>query len=117
MRRKLNKQLLTAKSNIKRSTEDLAGQGAEGKDKMENVDEFILTIQKLLLESQVNSKEWESTVKETMTALSGKQKEVIWPRDTLFRYLRTMEVLQENMREYQELSKLAVLCLLELHDT
>jgi len=117
MRRKLHKQLLTAKSNIKRSNEDLHAVEPDA-ETMQNVDKLILTIQRLLLESQVNSKEWESTVQETMMALSsGKQKEVVWPRDTLFRYLRNMELLQENMQEYEELSKLATWALLELNDT
>ena len=42
-----------------------------------------------------------------MNGLLGKQKETIWPRDTLFRYLQIMETLQENMKEYQELQLIA----------
>jgi len=35
----------------------------------------------------------------------------LWPRDTLLEYLQTMERLQENMKEFQELQHLASLAL------
>jgi cation channel sperm-associated protein 2 len=83
----------------------------------DEVDNLINTIQSLLVKSQMNSKEWEKTVQETMVALStGKRREVLWPKDTLFRYLRCMESLQENMREYQELQHLANWALLDMND-
>jgi cation channel sperm-associated protein 2 len=84
---------------------------------VDEVDNLINTIQSLLINTQVNSNEWEKTVQETMAALSsGKRREVLWPKDTLFKYLRCMESLQENMREYQELQHLANWALLDMND-
>ena len=37
---------------------------------------------------------WEKTVAETIQALSSKQVNAVWPRDTLFQYLQIMEDLQ-----------------------
>ncbi|OUM61470.1 hypothetical protein PIROE2DRAFT_12521 [Piromyces sp. E2] len=64
--------------------------------------DIIETIQRLLIVSNKISQ--------------GKQKETIWPRDTLFRYLQIMETLQENMKEYQELQLIAASILLTLQE-
>ncbi|KAJ3389062.1 Cation channel sperm-associated protein 2 [Lobulomyces angularis] len=121
MKKKLNKQLEAAKSNFKNSMNNLNEEEVKLNktvNEEENVDKLILTIQQLMIENQGNSEEWEEIVKETMTALlAGKQSDVMWPRDTLFKYLQTMETLQENMKEYQELQNLLNWAILELHDT
>ncbi|KAJ4460815.1 putative Cation channel sperm-associated protein 2 [Paratrimastix pyriformis] len=86
------------------------------------------------------------TIGAALRTLSAKKVETDWPRDSLFRYLQTMENLQvpcpalptpslpcpatewmlteglwhaaqENMKEYQELQLLAAQTLLDLHDT
>ena len=43
--------------------------------------------------------------------------ETMWPRDTLFEYLQTMEKLQENMQEYQELQHIAACALFEIAES
>jgi hypothetical protein len=60
--------------------------------------------------------DWDITVTETIQALSNKQVNAIWPRDTLFKYLQLMEDLQENLREYEELQYLATCAILNMHD-
>ena len=41
----------------------------------------------------------------------------IWPRDKLFDYLATMEKLNENIHEREEICRLVSLALLNIHDT
>ncbi|ORY61817.1 hypothetical protein LY90DRAFT_505530 [Neocallimastix californiae] len=57
--------------------------------------------------SSIKEEGWENTISNTLNGLLSKQKETIWPRDTLFKYLQIMENLQENMKEYQELQLIA----------
>ncbi|ORX49236.1 hypothetical protein BCR36DRAFT_353614 [Piromyces finnis] len=78
--------------------------------------DIIETIQRLLIVSNKISQGWENTISNTFHGLLGKQKETLWPRDTLFRYLQIMETLQENMKEYQELQLIAASILLTLQD-
>jgi len=78
--------------------------------------DIIETIQRLLIVSNKISQGWENTISNTLNGLLGKQKETIWPRDTLFRYLQIMETLQENMKEYQELQLIAASILLTLQE-
>eukprot|EP01006_Ploeotia_vitrea_P035644 TRINITY_DN65915_c4_g1_i1.p1 TRINITY_DN65915_c4_g1~~TRINITY_DN65915_c4_g1_i1.p1 ORF type:complete len:679 (+),score=323.55 TRINITY_DN65915_c4_g1_i1:55-2091(+) len=61
---------------------------------------------------------WHNLVQRTLMALSmNRQPESVWPRHTLFRYLRTMERLQNNLREYQELQYLTAFAVHQLNDT
>mmetsp|Transcript_42260 Transcript_42260/g.68537 ORF Transcript_42260/g.68537 Transcript_42260/m.68537 type:complete len:461 (-) Transcript_42260:161-1543(-) len=60
---------------------------------------------------------WQEIISKTLPALASRNKETNWPRDTLFTYLQTMENLQENMKEYEELQQLAAWALYEIHDT
>jgi cation channel sperm-associated protein 2 len=69
--------------------------------------QVVENIQTLLNQARGMSRGWEQTIRETLTALTEKSEETLWPRDTLFRYLQLMESLQENMREYQELQMMA----------
>ncbi|KAI8804223.1 Ion transport protein-domain-containing protein [Cladochytrium replicatum] len=126
MRRKLNKEL-AVQGNVQKSMtnlkfgdlkKDLNPESVE-KESSKDLNEkknILLNIQDLLVASNGNSKGWESTVAETLTAFSGKQTETMWPRDTLFKYFQVMENLQENMKEYQELQLLAAWTLMELQD-
>ena len=52
-----------------------------------------------------------------MMAKSQANTECYWPRDSMFKYLQSMESFMENLAEYQELSLLARRQLLELHDS
>ncbi|EPZ34913.1 hypothetical protein ROZALSC1DRAFT_28316 [Rozella allomycis CSF55] len=82
-----------------------------------NKEDVVGKITEMLSESHGISKDWEKTVTETLNALySTSIGDTYWPRDTIFRYFRTMETLQENMKEYQELQSLMVQALLDLHD-
>eukprot|EP00735_Rhodelphis_limneticus_P014542 TRINITY_DN8580_c0_g1::TRINITY_DN8580_c0_g1_i1::g.8615::m.8615 TRINITY_DN8580_c0_g1::TRINITY_DN8580_c0_g1_i1::g.8615 ORF type:complete len:733 (+),score=135.83,sp/A2ARP9/CTSR2_MOUSE/35.24/1e-54,Ion_trans/PF00520.26/2.2e-29,RhoGAP/PF00620.22/0.035,RhoGAP/PF00620.22/1e+03,DUF1018/PF06252.7/12,DUF1018/PF06252.7/8.2 TRINITY_DN8580_c0_g1_i1:22-2220(+) len=60
---------------------------------------------------------YDSMLIDTITSLKTKKVETLWPRDTLFKYFQTMERLQENLREYQELQLLSAWTLYDLHDT
>eukprot|EP01029_Cantina_marsupialis_P023209 TRINITY_DN575195_c1_g2_i1.p1 TRINITY_DN575195_c1_g2~~TRINITY_DN575195_c1_g2_i1.p1 ORF type:complete len:455 (-),score=72.32 TRINITY_DN575195_c1_g2_i1:208-1572(-) len=61
--------------------------------------------------------QWAKTVKGTLPSLASNRKgETQWPRDTLFHYYRTLETLQENMKEYEELQLLAVNALTDIFD-
>eukprot|EP00455_Lapot_gusevi_P019389 TRINITY_DN20768_c0_g1_i4.p1 TRINITY_DN20768_c0_g1~~TRINITY_DN20768_c0_g1_i4.p1 ORF type:complete len:139 (-),score=31.23 TRINITY_DN20768_c0_g1_i4:137-496(-) len=59
---------------------------------------------------------WQYMVQSTLHALQKKPSEYIWPRDVLFRYLQTMEKLQENMKEHTELQLLAASALHQVCD-
>jgi nitrogen fixation/metabolism regulation signal transduction histidine kinase len=50
---------------------------------------------------------WQRVVTRTLVGLAAKTSEHIWPRDTLFEYLRAMEQMQNNIKEYQDLQYLA----------
>jgi len=55
---------------------------------------------------------WQKTLSSSLEYFHDKdQGATHWPRDTLFEYLQTMELLQENLKEYQELQNLSTLCL------
>lgn len=123
LRRKLNKEL-AAQGNIQKSISNLRdavdGDVTESNRKLskeEGRSSVLGSIQKLLVTSHGISKGWEATVAETLIALSGTRTETMWPRDILFKYLQTMENLQENMKEYEDLQRLASAALMELHDT
>jgi hypothetical protein len=49
-------------------------------------------------------------MEQLVETISSSKPETLWHRDTLFQYLLTMEKLQENMKEYQELMNLAGTC-------
>jgi cation channel sperm-associated protein 2 len=83
----------------------------------EGMEKMIKNIQKLIKESYGSSASWEKNVSEALKSLTVNVKEVDWPRDTLFKYFQTMQELQENMREFQELDRLATLMLLEMHES
>lgn len=63
--------------------------------------------------------EWESLCRDTleMMARSQENAEYYWPRDSMFKYLQSLETFMENIAEYQELSLLARKILLQLHDS
>jgi len=133
MRKKLKKELHLAKSTLQRSLIHLpvineedenrekiasTSEGRNNNDPEQTSAEKLLEdVQKMLIESNGSSKEWENTITATLTALSGKSEETLWPRDTLFKYLQLMERFQENLREYQELQDLACLIVLDFHDS
>jgi cation channel sperm-associated protein 2 len=83
----------------------------------DGMEKMIKNIQKLIKESYGSSASWEKNVSEALKSLTVNVKEVDWPRDTLFKYFQTMQELQENMREFQELDRLATLMLLEMHES
>jgi hypothetical protein len=83
----------------------------------EGMEKMIKNIQKVIKESYGSSASWEKNVSEALKSLTVNVKEVDWPRDTLFKYFQTMQELQENMREFQELDRLATLMLLEMHES
>ncbi|XP_064390889.1 cation channel sperm-associated protein 2-like [Halichondria panicea] len=60
---------------------------------------------------------WDKTVRSHLMALSCNPVETLWPRETLFRYYQVMELLVENLDEYDKLQKLANDCLVNLHDS
>ncbi len=72
------------------------------------VDAVLNSVQVMLAENNVLTRGWDQKIQETIKLLAtAKIGETVWPRDTLFAFLQTMEELQENMKEYQELSNLA----------
>jgi len=61
--------------------------------------------------------QWRSFVQNSLNLFSSSSQDhgtTLWPRDTLLDYLQTMERLQENMKEYQELEQLATAALLDI---
>jgi len=105
-------------NNTNISTQRLSSIKEDSTEKLEDIkaSDIIETIQKLLIVSNKISQGWENTISKTLNGLLGKQKETIWPRDTLFKYLQIMENLQENMKEYQELQLIAASILLTLQE-
>ncbi|KAI8506217.1 Cation channel sperm-associated protein 2 [Branchiostoma belcheri] len=70
-----------------------------------------------LLEAEKADADWDRIVQENMTVLSEAIHETVWPRDTLFKYYRLMERLQDNLEERMELHRLASLALLQIYDS
>ncbi|CAH1252717.1 CATSPER2 [Branchiostoma lanceolatum] len=70
-----------------------------------------------LLEAERADADWDRIVQENMTVLSDTIHETVWPRDTLFKYYRLMERLQDNLEERMELHRLASLALLQIYDS
>ncbi len=46
-------------------------------------------------------------MEQLVETIASSKSETLWHRDILFKYFLTMEQLQENMKEYQELMNLA----------
>jgi hypothetical protein len=99
--------ILASSENIYESQASLLS--TEGMEKM------IKNMQKVIKESYGSSASWEKNISDGLKSITGHHKEVDWPRDTLFKYFQIMQELQENMREFQELERLATLILLEMN--
>ncbi|XP_065060530.1 cation channel sperm-associated protein 2-like isoform X2 [Rhopilema esculentum] len=52
---------------------------------------------------------WNNTITANLQNLKNSTSEVLWPRDSLFRYFQLMETLQDNLAERSQLQKLAAL--------
>lgn len=81
----------------------------------EGIEDMIKNIQKVIKESYGSSSSWEKNISDALKSLTDNHKESDWPRDTLFKYFQTMQELQENMREFQELDRLATVMILEMN--
>lgn len=81
----------------------------------EGMERMIKNIQKVIKESYGSSKSWEKNIGEALKSLTDNHKESDWPRDTLLKYFQAMQELQENMREFQELDRIATLMILEMN--
>lgn len=46
-------------------------------------------------------------MEEIVETIATSKNETLWPRDLLFKYLVQMAQLQENMKEYEDLTNLA----------
>ena len=77
----------------------------------------LRSLQALLLDNTASAAAWDETVGKTLQAIGARKHETMWPRDTLFKYLQTMETLQENLKEYQELQVMAARALTSITDT
>eukprot|EP00948_MAST-09A_sp_MAST-9A-sp1_P000879 g879.t1 len=60
---------------------------------------------------------WHREVENVLATLKDSRSETLWHRDTLFEYLQSLEKLQENMKEYQELQGLAAEALFKIYDS
>ncbi|XP_060099049.1 cation channel sperm-associated protein 2 [Heteronotia binoei] len=62
--------------------------------------------------------DWESYIYKNLPGLyqADDDEQVVWPRDTLFRYFELMEKLQYNLEERQQLQHYAALALANLED-
>jgi len=60
---------------------------------------------------------WDKDMEQIVETIAATKSETLWHRDILFKYFLTMEQLQENMKEYQELMNLAALALCDIHDS
>jgi len=71
----------------------------------------------MLSEEKTEVDKWAVLVNHAVQTQFGERKtEHIWPRDVLFSYLQTMEKLQNNIKEYQDLQYLAGVALHELYE-
>jgi hypothetical protein len=77
---------------------------------------LIAQMKDLLSTGSQNARDWERILGETMGAFVNIKKGTMWPRDTVFNYFRVMQLLQENLKEYQELQSLCNNVLLDLHE-
>ncbi|XP_066932712.1 cation channel sperm-associated protein 2-like isoform X1 [Clytia hemisphaerica] len=63
------------------------------------------------------STSWNNAVRLNLKNLSSMNKETLWPRDYLFKYLQLMEALQDNLVERHQLQRLAALAISNLQDS
>jgi hypothetical protein len=60
----------------------------------------------LMTDEYLDFYRWDEVVRNVFAKDIQLGDETVWPRDTLFNYYLWMSTLQENLREYQELSLL-----------
>lgn len=62
--------------------------------------------------------DWETYIHKNLPGLyeADDDEQVVWPRDTLFRYFELLELLQYNLEERKELQRYAALALANLED-
>jgi len=77
----------------------------------------FLALKSYLATRPDGSFQWDKNMEQLVETIVATKSETLWHRDILFKYFLTMEQLQENMKEYQELTNLAALALCNLHDT
>ncbi|XP_039261696.1 cation channel sperm-associated protein 2-like [Styela clava] len=67
-------------------------------------------------EEAIYNAQWDSLVQCHLDKIHQLSSETAWPRDTLFRFYHTMEKLQENLQERQDIFKMTALAFLQIHD-
>ena len=72
----------------------------------------------LLTGEDILQAEWDTIIQRHIDLrMQPPELATIWPRDKLFDYLATMEKLNENIHEREEICRLVSLALLNIHDT
>eukprot|EP00741_Cyanophora_paradoxa_P018144 tig00021038_g17518.t1 len=108
-------------------SDDGAGAGAGGSDEEGSVDPAEAMLSKLNAGrgaaegiDAFTHERWareQDDIADVIATVAAYKKETLWPRDTLFAYLQSMEGLMEVIREHEELMQLASMALVGLHDT
>jgi len=82
-----------------------------------NIQASFDALQAYLVNSLDGAFLWDTNIKQLFESIASSKSETLWYRDVLFKYFLTMEQLQENMKEYQELTRLAGLAITEMCDS
>eukprot|EP00741_Cyanophora_paradoxa_P018147 tig00021038_g17521.t1 len=108
-------------------SDDGAGAGAGGSDEEGSVDPAEAMLSKLNAGrgaaegiDAFTHERWareQDDIADVIATVAAYKKETLWPRDTLFAYLQSMEGLMEVIREHEELMQLASMALVGLHDS
>eukprot|EP00741_Cyanophora_paradoxa_P018149 tig00021038_g17523.t1 len=108
-------------------SDDGAGAGAGGSDEEGSVDPAEAMLSKLNAGRGAaegidvfTHERWareQDDIADVIATVAAYKKETLWPRDTLFAYLQSMEGLMEVIREHEELMQLASMALVGLHDS
>ncbi|XP_062439964.1 cation channel sperm-associated protein 2 [Rhea pennata] len=80
--------------------------------------ELKLPIEQVTKDFLPKDLDWETYIHKNLQGLVDENEDVqvVWPRDSLFRYLELLEQLQYNLEDRKKLQKYAVLTLMNLED-
>jgi len=60
--------------------------------------------------------QWQNIIQRHLDLIDRPPNDTVWPRDTLFDYFRTMESMQENMRERSDIINAINFLILQIFD-
>lgn len=88
---------------------------ASGMSLMSYISNFAPQKDQQASKEKLRKVKWDNTVQRHMELSHKIPGEVVWSRDLLFKYFRTMEQIQENLTERNQIIKLLNVAILQMH--